>query len=296
LDGEREGVQNVTASGQLIQVAPVPDSASVELEQGLVDLGSLNPEGCLWREQDATQLDLTAFFLHIAHVLSYFLVQLVKLPGDLAPRPGRRVCMAYALNQLVLNNFLLQYPCVLHCNSRNLHVQAPGCWPHNLRGRVPNNVRSHEVDHKELVVANAVTRRHNRGITDRNVGGSPDTVYWSCTLEVRCPNGFACEIPYHFLYCQIIDVCEGSSQQLPIDVLIRIQAYNQMVPFIPPPLKLHHQVFPKPCPWAYQVLLLGSKESSVLLVGGTALWSCIEAWVVSAYHPCSAMLPLEGHN
>ncbi len=75
-----------------------------------------------------------------------------------------------------------------------------------------------------------------------------------------------------------------------------IQAHNQKVPFIPPPLKLHHQVFLKPHPRACQVLLLGNKESSVLLVGGTALWSHIEARVVSAYHPCSAVLPLEGHN
>jgi hypothetical protein len=69
LDGEREGVRDVTASGRLFQVAPFPDSASMELEQGLVDVGSPNPEGCLWREWDVTRLDLTAFFLHIAHVL-----------------------------------------------------------------------------------------------------------------------------------------------------------------------------------------------------------------------------------
>jgi hypothetical protein len=62
LDGEREGIRDVTVSGQSFQVAPVPDSASMELEQGSVDLGSPNPEGCLWRERDATRLDLMAFF------------------------------------------------------------------------------------------------------------------------------------------------------------------------------------------------------------------------------------------
>jgi hypothetical protein len=70
LDGEREGVRDVTASGRSFQVALVPDSASMELEQGSVDLGSPNPEGCPWRERDATRLDLTACFLRIVHVLS----------------------------------------------------------------------------------------------------------------------------------------------------------------------------------------------------------------------------------
>jgi hypothetical protein len=54
LDGERERVRDVTVSGRSFQVAPVLDSASMELEQGLVDLGSPNPEGCLWRKRDVT--------------------------------------------------------------------------------------------------------------------------------------------------------------------------------------------------------------------------------------------------
>ena len=66
-DGNSEGVNNMASSSRSIEVALIPNPSGLILQERLVHLGPMNPQGGLRGEQDTAGLNLlAAFFLQIS--------------------------------------------------------------------------------------------------------------------------------------------------------------------------------------------------------------------------------------